>query len=318
MVGLAVVLTFMATFLLVLVLLSLGEGPLQSPMRRLRRQLTAKSEATAAVRVFRDDTLSTVPVLDQWLSRATLARRLKRYLEQADISLRVGVVLGIALVLAVLGGRLAWHLTFSPLWWALGLSASGSVPFLYIQHRRRLRLRRYAEQLPNALDVLNRSLQAGHSLLQGLHFAAQEMPEPASKEFRMTFEELRLGRSLREALQIHADRVENLDFNLFATALLIQREAGGNLTEILENASGTIRERYKLMGLIQALTSQTRLASKVVAALPFGIGSTIYLLKPDLIMILFKEETGRTLLAFALMLQVAGFFVMKWITTIKV
>ena len=144
------------------------------------------------------------------------------------------------------------------------------------------------------------------------------MPEPISREFQLTFEQLRLGRSLSEALQSHADRVENLDFNLFATALLIQREAGGNITEILENASQTIRERYKLIGTIQALSAQNRLAGRVIGVLPFIIGLIMYLLRPDLIMILFKEEIGRTLVAIAVVMQVLGFYTMKRIVTIKI
>jgi len=317
MVGLAVALTFMAVLSLVFALVSLVEGFERSPMRLLRRRFAAASELKATVRVLRDDTLSGLPVLDRWLSRAPSARKLRRYLEQADISHRVGVVLGTVLLLAVLSGRLIWSLTSSPYWSALGVGVFGSLPLLYVRRRRRLRLSLYAEQLPDALDVLTRSLQAGLSFLQGVHTVAGEMPEPTAREFMMTFEQLRLGRGLREALQSHADRVENLDFNLLSTALLIQREVGGNMTEILENTSRTIRERYKLMGHIKALTAQTRLSGRIVAALPLSIGVMMYLLKPDLIMVLFTEEIGRTLVAISVVMQIVGFYVMNRMTTIK-
>ncbi len=317
MVGLAGVLTFTAVFLLVLVLVSVGESFQRSPMRRLRGRLAAASQRTATVRVFRDDTMSGLPVLHRWLSRAAFAHKLGRYLEQADMSQRVGMVLGAVLLLALLAGRLVWGLTWSWLWSVLAVVAFGSVPLLYIRRRRRVRLGLYAAQLPDALDVLTRSLQAGQSFLHGIQAVAREMPDPSQKEFRITFEALRLGRSLREALQEHADRVENLDFNLLATALLIQREAGGNLTEILETTSRTIRERYKLMGQIQVLTAQNRLAAKIVGAMPVAIGVMIYVLKPDLIMVLFKEEIGRTLVSMAAVMQIMGYYAMKRIATIK-
>lgn len=318
MVGLAVVLTFMAVFTLMVALLSLGEGTLQSPMRRLRKRFAAKSEQKATVRVFRDVAMSSVPGLHRILSRAAFANPLGRYLQQADIPQRVGTVVGAVLLLAFLGGYFVWRLTKFWLWSALGMAVFGSLPLLYVLRRRRLRLALYVEQLPDALDVLSRSLQAGQSFLHGVQTVAREMPEPAAKEFRMTFEELRLGRSLREALQSHADRVESLDFNLLSTALLIQREVGGNLTEILENASRTIRERYKLLGQVQALSAQNRLGAKIIGALPLAIAGMVYYLKPDLIMVLFQDELGRRLVATAIVMQIVGYYVMKRIVTIKI
>ncbi|MGH7409990.1 MAG: type II secretion system F family protein [Candidatus Methylomirabilis sp.] len=317
MLGLAVVLTSIAVFLLVLALVSLGEGFQRSPMRLVRGRFTAASQQKTTVRVFRDVTMSHLPVLDRWLSRVAFAHKLGKYLDQAGISQRVGVVLGAVLLLAVLGGRLTWALSSSWLWSAIGVGAFGSLPLLYVRRRRRVRLSLYSEQLPDALDILARSLQAGQSFLQGIQTVAREMPEPTKTEFQMTFEQLRLGRSLREALQSHADHVENLDFNLLSTALLIQREVGGNLIEVLENTSHTIRERYKLIGQIRALSAQNRLAGKLVAAMPFAIGVMIYLLRRDHIMILFTDETGRTLMTIAVVMQIMGYYVMKRIVTIK-
>lgn len=318
MIGYVVTFTFIAVFLLAWVLISLWEGFERSPMRLLRRRFAAAGQQKPAVRVFRDDAMSGLMALDRWLSRMALARKLLRYLDQADISQRVGVVLGTVLLLALLGGRLVWGLTSSWYWSVLGAGAFGSLPLLYIRRRKRLRLSLYAKQLPDALDVLTRSLQSGQSFLRGVQAVAREMPEPIAREFRMTFELLRLGRSLREALQSHADRVENLDFNLFSTALLIQRDVGGNVTEVLDHASRTIRERFKLLGEIQTLSAQTRLSGKIVGALPIAIGAMIYLMKPDLVMVLFTEEIGRTLVKFAIVMQILGFYVMNRITTIKV
>ncbi len=318
MLGLAVLLTFASAFLLVLILVSLWERLRQSRMRLLRDRLGAAKAQKTTIRLFRDNTMSTLPLLQRWLSRAAFAGKLRRYLEQADISQPVGLVLGVVLLLGILSGRVVWILTSSWSWSVLGAAMIGSLPLFYVARRRRLRLGLYAEQLPEALDVLVRALRAGHSFLQGVQAVARDMPDPAGTEFRMTFEELRLGRTLRDALQSHAHRVQSLDFNLIATALLIQREVGGNLTEILENSSRTIRERFKLLGQIRALSSQNWLAGKIICGLPFAIGVMIYFLRPDLIMILFKDETGRNMMAVALVMQIMGFFAMKRIMTIKV
>ncbi|MBI4611117.1 MAG: type II secretion system F family protein [Candidatus Rokubacteria bacterium] len=311
-------LAFLAAVLMILGGASVWEGIRRSPLRLVRERLSPSGKRGPILRVFRDETMSSVPVLHRWLSRVPLASTLRQRLDQAEISQPVGMVLGVILLLAILGGQLAWLLTSSWFWSILATGAIGGVPALYVLRRRRARLSRYAEQLPDALDVLTRALQAGQSFMQGLQAVAREMPEPAATEFRMTFEALRLGHSLREAFQAHAARVDNLDFNLFATAVLIQREVGGNLTEILENASRTIRERYRLLGQIRALSAEHRLTGRIIGALPLAIGVMIYLLRPDLIMVLFKEELGRTLMAAAVVMQVLGFFVMKRIMTIKI
>ncbi len=318
MLGLAVVLTFTAVFLLVLVAPSGGASVWRSPLREVVRRLTAGDKPRTAIRLIRDNTMSALPVLHRWLTSAAFARRLARYLEQAEISQRVAVVLALVLLLALLAGHLAWRLTASWLLLVLGMGGCGSLPWLYVRRRRRIRLGRYAEQFPDALDMVSQCLKAGQSLLQGIQAVAREMPEPARTEFRRTYEEVRLGRSLRDALQSHAARVENMEFNLLATAVLIQREVGGNLCELLENASRTIRERFKLLSQVRALTGQNRLAAKILGAFPFVLGVVIYLLRPDLIMVLFTEEIGWTLLAFALLLEGIGVYVMKRITTIKV
>lgn len=318
MVGFAVAFTFIAIFLLAWAFFSLWEGFARSPIRLLRKRFAAAVEQKATIRVFRDESISSLPGVHRFLSQAALAHRLRIYLEQADMAHRVSTVLGAVLLLALLGAWLVWRLTSFWLFSALGLGAFGCLPLLYIRRQRRLRLGLYAEQLPDSLDVLARSLQAGQSFLQGIQSVAREMPEPAGKEFRMTFEELRLGRGLREALQTHADRVENLDFKLLSTALLIQREVGGNLTEILENTSLTIRERYKLFGQIDAISAQNRLGAKIIGVLPLAIAGIVYFLNPNLMMVLFQDELGKKLVAAAIIMQLMGYYVMKRIVNIKI
>jgi tight adherence protein B len=318
MLALAALLTFAAVFLLVTALTHLWERRAQSALQLMQARLNGARPDQTTVRLFRNDRMSALPGLHHWLSRTAFANRFRRYLEQADLAQSVGLVLGIALLLAILSAHVMWKVTSSWLLAMLGMCLFGSLPLLYVARRRRRRLTLYSQQLPEALDVLARSLKAGHSFLQGVQAVGREMPEPAATEFRMTFEALRLGRSLREALQAHANRVENLDFNLIATSLLIQREVGGNLAEVLENVSHTIRERFKLLGQIRSLSAQNWLAGKIVCALPFAIGVVIYLLRPELILVLFKEETGKNLIAIAMLMQILGFFAMRRIMTIKI
>jgi len=318
MVALAVALTFLAVFSGVLAVAPLGEHGRRSPIRRILSRFAPPGERKTTYRLIRDNTMSALPVVHRWLTSAPFAARLAKYLEQADISQRVGVVFAMVFLLALLGGYVLWQLTASWLLLVLGMGSCGSLPWLYVRRLRRIRLGRYAEQFPDALDMVSQCLKAGQSLIQGIQAVAREMPEPARTEFRRTYEEIRLGRSLRDALQSHAARVENMEFNLLATAVLIQREVGGNLSELLDNASRTIRERFKLLSQVRALTGQNRLAARILGAFPFVLGGAIYLLRPDLIMVLFTEEIGRTLLALALLLEGIGVYVMKRITTIKV
>jgi len=319
MLGIGVLLTFLAAVLLALGAAFLWSSMARAPIRLMRNRLLAATvQPGTSVHLFRDERMSSVPVLESWLIRSRSARTLKRYLDQAAIQRPVGVVLGITLLLAFLGAYLGRVVMASWLWAAVGAGLLGSLVPLYVRRRRRHRLGLYAAQLPEALDVLNRALRVGQSFLQGVQTVAREMPEPTATEFRLTFEALRLGHPLREVIRAHAERVENLDFNLFATALLVQREVGGNLTEILEHSSETIRERYKLLGQVSVLSAQNRLASKVVGALPFVVGGLVAFIHPELMSVLLKEPVGRTFVAVALMLQLLGFYLMKRITTIEV
>lgn len=318
MVILAVILIFLVAFLLAMVMFSLDAGPMQAPMRRLRQRFAARSDLETHVRVLRDDRVSSLPSIQRILGQMPVMHRFSRYLAQADLQPYAGTVIGATLLLAFLGGWITGRWTTAWYWPLLGGGFCGSLPLLYIRRRRRQRLSLYVEQLPDVLDVLSRSLQAGQSFMQGIQTVAREMSEPAATEYQMTFEELRLGSSLRQALQTHANRVESFDFNLVSTAILIQRDVGGNLTEILNNASHTIRERYKLLRHVQALAAQNKLGSQVVGTLPFIIAGIIYLVNPSFIMILFQDELGQKLVMAAIAMQLLGYYCLKRIIAIKI
>ena len=238
--------------------------------------------------------------------------------EQADTSLTVSRLLMISAVLGVagvgFGAVLGIHAALLPVV-ALFL---GALPLLWVLFRRRRRLKVFAAQLPDALEMLSRSLRAGQSLGFGFNMVAEEMSAPIGKEFGRVFEEQNLGVPLEETLQSLTNRVPNLDLKFFTTALILQRQTGGDLAEILDKIGELIRDRFRIWGQVQALTGEGRLSGVVLLALPFVLFIAVYQLNPDYLMVLFTEPMGKKMLAAAIFLQVLGALVIRKIVSIKV
>jgi tight adherence protein B len=194
----------------------------------------------------------------------------------------------------------------------------GAMPLLWLMFRRRRRLRKFAAQLPDALELISRALRAGHSLASGFHLAGEEMNEPLGKEFSRVFEEQNLGVSMEDALNSLTERVPNLDLKFFATAVVLQRQTGGDLAEILDKIGYLIRERFKIWGQVQALTGEGRLSGIVLLALPPALFLAVYRLNPDYVTVLFTDELGRKMLLVAAVLQVVGALVIRKIVNIRV
>ncbi len=191
-------------------------------------------------------------------------------------------------------------------------------PFLWLLLRRRRRFKAFSMQLPDALEMLSRCLRSGQSLTAGFNIVATEMSAPLSVEFGRVFEEQNLGISLNESLDNMTERVPNMDLKFFCTAVMLQRQTGGDLAEILDKIGSLVRERFQIWGQVQALTGEGRLSGIILLALPFGLFLVIYYLNPDYVMVLFQDPVGKKLLAGALVMQVIGAAVIKKIVTIKV
>jgi tight adherence protein B len=238
--------------------------------------------------------------------------------EQADTSLTVSRLLMISAVLGVagvgFGAVLGIHAALLPVV-ALFL---GALPLLWVLFRRRRRLKAFATQLPDALEMLSRSLRAGQSLGFGFNMVAEEMSAPIGKEFGRVFEEQNLGVPLEETLQSLTNRVPNLDLKFFTTAVILQRQTGGDLAEILDKIGELIRDRFRIWGQVQALTGEGRLSGVVLLALPFVLFIAVYQLNPDYLMVLFTEPMGKKMLAAAIVMQVLGALVIRKIVSIKV
>ena len=196
--------------------------------------------------------------------------------------------------------------------------ATAAIPLVYVEVKRSRRLARFAEQFPEAVDLLGRAVRAGHAFTTGFELIAQEMPQPLAGEFRIVYDQQRLGLSLREALDQLAVRVPSGDVMVFVSALQIQRETGGNLAEILDKLSHVIRERYKLFRQIRVFTAEGRMSQVVLTAVPFFAGIAMYTVNRDYMLPLVFEPSGRKLLLYALVSLAAGAVVIRRMTNMKV
>jgi tight adherence protein B len=238
--------------------------------------------------------------------------------EQADVALAVPNFLMICASLAAVGMFLP---TFAGMSLALGpLMAMflGVLPVIWLLMKRKRRLKTFAAQLPEALELIARALRAGHSLAAGFSLVAQEMSNPISGEFSRTFEEQNLGKPLEEALGDLTKRVPNLDLKFFATAIVLQRQTGGDLAEILDKIGYLIRERFKIWGQVQALTGEGRLSGIVLLALPPALFAVVYRMNPDYLMLLFTDELGKKMLVAGVLSQLFGALMIRKIVNIRV
>jgi tight adherence protein B len=268
--------------------------------------------------VLKEELLSDVPHLQRLLSGMKLAQRTDMRLRQAGMEMKVGVFALLSLALFALGPLagmlLHWHFA---LYLFLGLSL-GLIPNAVVHVKRSRRMKAFTSQFPDALEMFARSLRAGHSFTGAIQLVAQEMPSPMGTEFQQVFDEQNLGVPLREALTGMTRRVESLDARFFVTAILIQRETGGNLAEIIDKIAHVIRERFRIQGQLKIFTAQARMTGTILALLPMGVALAIGMINPDYLKPLWFEKAGKFLIALALCMQVAGALVIRKIVRIKI
>jgi tight adherence protein B len=290
--------------------------------RRLRRRLQelgpARPGEDDALDIVLDVKYSAIPPLDGFLRRLPWARSIQLLLLQGDTRLRVGAFLLLVLALAAAGAATALLILDLP---AMALPAAvllGAVPFGWARRRKGLRVRHFERQFPDALDILTGALRSGLAFTGAIQVVAEECGEPVSAEFTTVFEQTRLGVDMRHALKGLADRVDSKELHLFVIAVLLQRETGGNLAEVLDGTANVIRERLRILGDVRALTAQARLSAGILSILPLGLGLFILATAPDYLAVLLREDSGRWLLAGAAAMQIVGFLLMRRIAQIKV
>ena len=272
----------------------------------------------AEVQLARQELMSEIPALNRYLLRLQAATSLKRMLDQADLHITVTRLLMFSVMAGILAALAASMVSIS---WLIivgsGLAAS-AVPFVHVVWKRRRRMHAFLEHLPETLELMSRALSAGHAFAEALHMISTEMPEPIATEFRKTYEEQNLGLSLKLALENMTERVPLLDLRLCVTAVLIQRETGGNLAEILEKVAHTIRERFRIMEDLNTLTTSSRMSAWILCGLPLFVAFVVTWMSPEYMSVFWYDKRGLTLIYIALGMQIAGMLIVRKILRIKI
>ena len=266
----------------------------------------------------RHELMSEIPWVNRVLVQVQAATRVKRVLDQADLQITVTRLVMFSLMAGMLAGLTVSVVSMSLLLVVACGLAGAVVPFAHVLWTRKKRFAKFLEQLPDALELMSRALSAGHAFSEALHMVSIEMPEPTAKEFRKTYEEQNLGLSLKLALENLTDRMPLLDLRLCVTAVLIQRETGGNLAEILEKVAYTIRERFRIMGDLKTLTTSSRMSAWLLCAVPAFIATAVTIMNPEYMAVMWRDPRGHKLIAVALFLQVTGMLIVRKILRIKI
>lgn len=243
---------------------------------------------------------------------------INKLIEQADTNVKASTLTGIGLVTALITGTFSFFATGSLVIAPMVGLLFFSVPFLWLIHMRRKRLKTFASQLPDALELISRALRAGHALAAGMHLVGEEMPSPIADEFSRVYEEQNLGIALEDAMRNMCERVPNLDLRFFVTAVAIQRQTGGDLAEILDKIGYVVRERYKILGQVKALTAEGRLSGVVLIALPFLLLLVMMHINYDYVKMLWQHPLGIKMSVGGIVMMILGALVIKKIVDIKV
>lgn len=286
---------------------------------RLAEAIRSSADSTdAEVRLAREELLSEIPWLNRSLVKIQITSRIKRTIDQADLNITVMRLVLFSAMAAVLAFLATSMVSQSYLLRIVVGFIAGSFPFLHVLGKRKKRMNKFLQLLPDALDLMSRGLSAGHAFTEALHMVATEMPEPIATEFRKTYEEQNLGLSLKLALDNLVHRMPLLDLRMCVTAILIQRETGGNLSELLEKVAYTIRERFRIMEDLKTLTLSSRWSAWLLCALPIALAVYMTVMNPEYMAVMWRDPRGHWLLAAAAIMQILGVLMVQKIMKIKI
>ena len=295
----------------------------QSEEAVLRKRLQPEAFATAVSNKFRllkpAERLSRVGRLNTVLGQmGRVTSPLQRDLIQAGLpNVTVGTLLLSAACLAFVAYLLVKLLTFNSLMGMAAAAIIGSVPFIYVRYLKTKRLRQFEEQFPEAIDLIGRALRAGHAFTTGLAMAAEEIPAPIGEEFKLLYDRQNFGMSMPEAMKAFAARIPLIDARFFVTAVLTQRDTGGNLGEILDNLANVIRERFKVKRQVRVLTAHGRITGWVLAGLPPALAAAMFAIAPGHLRLLTNDPLGVQMIIGALVLQVMGTLIIRKLVNIR-
>ena len=257
-----------------------------------------------------------LPALDKAFGGANSS--LARLIEQSGVVVAPSTIILASMMLALACSVVALALFKQPFAWPLAAVAGAMMPWLWLRYRRSQRMKRFEEQFPEALDLLSRAIRAGHAFQTAMGMCADELPAPVGAEFRKSFDQQNFGLPLKETLHELTERVPILDVKFFVTAVLIQRETGGNLAEILDNLAHVVRERFKILRQVRVHTAHGRFTGYVLMALPAALGIVLNFINPEHMDLLFRERMGQMMILGAIVMQTIGYVWIRKVIKIEV
>jgi len=283
-----------------------------------RLQKWSAPEVAAQLDIVRKESLSEIPWLNDLLTKVRRFQPLRVIYRQSGCRVPLGIFV-LSTVLLALGGMITATSMRLPFLLALLVAlVCGALPIGYLYWLRSKRMAMFERQLPEALELVSRALKAGHAFSVGLKLVGEEAADPIGIEFRRVFDEISMGVALPEALQNMTDRLDCVDLRFFVTSVLVQRETGGNLAEIIDSLAGLIRRRFELQLKVSALSAEGRFSAIILIGLPIVVGCALYMMNPEYISMLFTDPIGQNMLMLGSFLMVTGAAIMKRMVAIKV
>jgi tight adherence protein B len=263
-------------------------------------------------------TMSSIGAVDALLKRGqSHTERLQTLIDQAGVKLSLGTLLAAS---AAVGALVFYVIQSFGLWTSLAVGAgvlTSLIPFNLVKYMRTRRMHKFEEQFPEALDLLGRALRAGHSFTTGMEMIGKEMPDPLGPEFQILYDQQNYGMPLPDALKLFGERIPVLDARFFVTAVLIQRESGGNLSEVLDNLAHVIRERFRVKRQIRVISAHGRITGWILVCLPPVLGLVLFAINAETRELMFNDPLGQRMLVGAIVLQIIGTLIMRKIVNVE-
>jgi tight adherence protein B len=293
-------------------------SPQRAKLRKRLRKYTYEDNPSDGADILRKRLLSEIPFVNRLLQRISVVRRLDHLVIQANAPYTLGFYMILIGLLASLGFLISVLFLKQKMLAFLPALLGGAIPYIYLQAKKRARIEKFRSQMPEGLDLIARALKAGHALPSGMKLAAEQFEDPLGPEFAETLDEINFGVSVADALKNMADRMNCMEVRYFVVAVILQRETGGNLAELMESLAHLIRENYKFQGKVRTLSAEGRLSATILIALPFLIAGWISISTPAFLEPLITEPVGRLMLLSAGIMMLLGIIVIQKIVKIDV
>ena len=292
--------------------------PDRAEVRRRLRQSMAEKGTENEEGIYKKNALSEVPFMHGLLARLPGIERLQLTMNQANVKFTLGFFTLLSITLGFIGYLLGMILVKNAILALLIAVCSANLPMMYVRSKKKQRMAQFEKQLPEALGLIARALRAGHAFTSGMKLAADEFNDPLGPEFEDTLDEINFGQSVTVALKNLVRRVDCPDLNFFVVSVILQRETGGNLAEIIEGLAHLIRKRFKFKGKVRTLTAEGRLSAIILYILPVLLAAFLFIFHPNVVAPLYEDPVGRLMAAFMVGLMIVGFFIIRRIIRVEV